>query len=107
MAPATSSGNIRIGPAAVIASFLYQPVQGGGYVAAGQTHTFGAGPYSSWVMRVDAVGAIVWQKVFGGASQQLAHAVRATADGGFVVVGYTYSFGVVNAAAWLFKLDSN
>src|SRR3989304_2454080 len=42
------------------------PTSDGGYVVAGRTSSFGAGSSDAWVFKLDATGAIIWQKTYGG-----------------------------------------
>jgi hypothetical protein len=58
-----------------------------------------------WVVKLDAVGNIVWQKSYGGAMGDGAASIRQTPDGGYIVAGYTWSFGAGSYDAWLLKLD--
>ena len=50
-----------------------------------------------------------WIKTYGGSHWDEAFAVQQTSDGGYIVVGRTYSFGVGAGCAdfWVLKLDSN
>ena len=50
---------------------------------------------------------IVWQKTFGGNSDDEALSIQQTQDGGYIVVGYTSSFGVGNWDIYVIKLDAN
>lgn len=78
----------------------------GGYIVAGRTASFGAGGTDFWVLKLDATGAVQFQKAYGGASSDLGFAVAQTSDGGFIVTGQTNSFGA-NGDVWLLKLDSS
>ena len=79
----------------------------GGYAVAGYTSTFGAGSGDVWVLRLDANGAITWQKAFGGTSADQAYDIHQTADGGFIVAGTTQSYGAGGSDGWLLKLASD
>ena len=79
----------------------------GGYVVVGETSSFGAGSNDIWVMKLDSSGDIVWQKTFGGKSQDAGWAALQTADGEYVVAGFTESFGTGLSDIWVLKLDSN
>lgn len=65
----------------------------GGYVVAGHTNSFGAGDIDVYVIKTDAAGDTVWTRTYGGGSWDYGHAIAATADSGFVIVGRTESFG--------------
>ncbi|NDJ78639.1 MAG: hypothetical protein GYB65_20510 [Chloroflexi bacterium] len=49
----------------------------------------------------------LWTRTFGGPAADGANAVRATPDGGLVLVGYTFSFGAGHADVYLVKTDGN
>lgn len=76
------------------------------FFVAGGTASFGAGGLDAWVMQVSAAGdQILWQKAYGGANDDYAEAIVATADGGLLVAGWTESFGSGDRDLWLLKLD--
>lgn len=67
----------------------------------------------AWVVKFDADGGIQWQRALGGSDQDAANAVQQTADGGYVVAGWTRSSdGDVGSNhgiqdAWIVKLDAD
>lgn len=71
----------------------------GGYVAAGYIQ-LSTTRRDALVLKLDAGGGIVWQRTYGGASQNWFSSIRATADGGYVAAGST----AVNVA-WILRLD--
>jgi len=81
------------------------PTSDGGYVVAGDTNSFGAGSFDAWVLRLDGSGNVVWQKTYGGTQWDRALAIVPTSDGGYVVAGYTNSFGAGLSDAWVLRLD--
>jgi hypothetical protein len=78
----------------------------GGYVIVGRTESYGAGANDVWLVRVDAFGDTVWTRTFGGPGDDWGRAVDQTSDGGFVVAGWTESFGAGGADVWLIKTDA-
>jgi len=52
-------------------------------------------------------GSIVWEKTVGGAGDEEAHAIQATSDGGYIVVGSTTSFGAGDSDLYLVKFDAD
>jgi predicted secreted protein len=79
----------------------------GGYVLAGNTNSFGAGEADAWLIKTDSNGSEKWNKTFGGGNNDYAYSVQELDDGGYVMDGYTESFGAGGADAWLIKTDSN
>jgi hypothetical protein len=85
--------------------FATQTTADGGFIVAGSTVSFGAGDHDLWLLRLDGDGMVVWQKAYGGPGGERAHAVELTSDGGYVVAGWTSTWGLGFRSAWLLKLD--
>ncbi|MCX7012548.1 MAG: dockerin type I repeat-containing protein [Candidatus Sumerlaeota bacterium] len=83
-----------------------QQTTDGGYVLAGWTQSYGAGGDDAWLIKTDAAGNKQWDRTFGGASGDWAASVQQTADGGYVLAGYTDSYGAGGGDAWLIKTDA-
>jgi len=71
----------------------------GGFIVAGYSKsgivgdkTIGSkGGDDFWMLQLDSVGAVKWQRVFGGAAADQAFAVLQTADGGYFIAGTSKS----------------
>jgi uncharacterized delta-60 repeat protein len=79
----------------------------GGYVVAGYTSSFGAGSYDMYVVKLDSSGNVVWTKTIGGSGDDRANSIIQSSDGGYVVAGWTSSFGAVGVDFYVVKLDSS
>jgi len=79
----------------------------GGYIVAGGTSSFGAGGYDLWLLKLQANGAVTWQKAYGETGDEEARAVQETIDGGYILAGSTSSFGHGNLDLWLLKLNAD
>jgi uncharacterized delta-60 repeat protein len=88
-------------------AFALARTSDGGYVVAGRTASFGAGWDDVWVLKLDGQGNVQWQKTYGGTGNDGAYAIAPTSDGGYVVAGYTWSFGAGNGDVWVLKLDGS
>jgi hypothetical protein len=84
-----------------------QQTSDGGYIVAGETQSFGAGYRDILLIKTDANGNIIWAKTYGGTDWDKALSVRQTSDGGYIVAGYTYSFGAGSRDLFLIKTDVN
>ncbi len=87
-------------------AFFIQQTSDGGYIAAGYTASAGAGISDFWVLKLSLAGVIEWQYAYGGSGDDVAYAVQETSDGGYIVAGYTYSFGAGESDYWILKLNS-
>jgi len=76
----------------------------GGFAIAGATGSFGAGDDDFLLVKVDSLGNHEWNKTYGGTSEDWGCSLLQTNDGGYAVVGWTYSFGAGNSDMWLIKL---
>jgi nicotinamide riboside kinase len=88
-------------------AFSVQQTSDGGYIVAGRTQSFGAGGYDLLLINTDANGNVIWAKTYGGTSWDNASSVQQTSDGGYIVAGYTGSFGAGNGDIFLIKTDAN
>ncbi len=95
-----------------------QQTSDGGYIVAGYTFSNNGdvldnnGASDLWVIKLDAIGTLQWQKTFGGTSTDIATSIQQTSDAGFIVAGYTSSNnGDVSGSHggldyWVLKLDA-
>jgi hypothetical protein len=77
-----------------------------GYVIVGETYSFGAGAYDIYFVKTDSAGNVLWSKTFGGAGNDFGESVVSTSDYGYVLAGYTSSFGAGAYDIYLVKTDS-
>jgi hypothetical protein len=78
----------------------------GGFAIAGyavSNETYGA---DFWLVKTDLNGIMQWNRTYGGTADDQASALIETSDGGYAIVGKTFSFGAGNIDFWLVKTDS-
>jgi hypothetical protein len=78
--------------------FLYdiQQTSDGGYIVVGSAQQPPPIPipgtfYDLWLSKIDSNGVLIWERHLGGSYSDAGTSVKKTSDGGYIVVGYTYS----------------
>lgn len=119
-----NTGNIEwqksIGGGSMDIAYTIDQTLDGGYVIAGSSSStdgdaIGHLPYNNtdlWVVKINGLGNIMWQKSFGGYNSEVAYSIKQASDGGYIVAGSTSSnsgdvtiqYGEVDY--WVLKLDS-
>jgi len=79
----------------------------GGFILAGYTNSYGAGESDLWLVKTDEIGNEEWNQTYGGSSYEIANSIQQTSDGGFILAGYTNSYGAGESDFWLVKTDEN
>lgn len=77
----------------------------GDYIVAGSTSSFGDNSTDFYLYSINKMGFPQWQKTFGGAGNEVARGLVQMPDSGFVLVGYTSSFGAGGYDAWIVRTD--
>jgi len=119
-----ANGNIQwqktIGGNSEDIAYSIKQTSDGGYIVAGQSSStdgdaIGHLSYNNtdlWIVKINSIGNIQWQKSFGGYGTELALDAKQTSDGGYIVAGATDSnsgdvtllYGEYDY--WVLKLDS-
>jgi hypothetical protein len=107
-------------------AFSMQQTADGGYIIAGNSYSSASGDVTGinnggfgtsdyWVVKLDASRNIVWNKLLGGNSFDMGKSIQQTADGGYIVAGYSSSSASGNVTEtnhggndyWIVKLDGS
>jgi len=87
--------------------YSVRQTQDGGYILTGSTWAGTGLGYYVWLIKTDAAGTVVWDKLYGGVGlNRRGECVLQATDGGYVVVGCT-EFAFIGAGdIWLIKTDA-
>jgi len=78
-----------------------------GYIMTSTTESFGAGYFDFWIITLDNSGNVSWEKTYGGSDSDSPWSIQQTLNGGYIVSGWTDSFGAGGRDLWVLKLNSN
>ena len=96
----------RYGGAGADVGNYINDVSGGGYIITGSTKSFGNGNWDdAWLIKTSTSGSMEWQKYFGGSYSETGHYVHEKDGGGFIVSGYTESYGQGLYDIWIISTD--
>jgi hypothetical protein len=76
-----------------------------GYAVVGRTDSYGQGATDYWLFKIDSSGSIQWNTTFGGMEVESARGILETSDNGFLLTGWSGSFGAGMLDYWLVKTD--
>ena len=81
----------------------------GGFIICGNTSRAHGGnsAYDIYLIKIDSIGDTLWTKAYGGDNIEFGLSVEQTTDGGYIVAGYTWSFGAGDWDAYVIKTDVN
>ena len=74
-----------------------QQTADGGYIVAVESDSKDGdvssnhGDYDYWIVKLNPAGSILWQKSLGGSDNDQAYSIQQTADGGYIVAGWSKS----------------
>lgn len=59
-----------------------------------------------FLIKTDSSGNLQWSKYYGGTNDDEGYSLQQTSDGGYIITGYTYSFGQGGWDVYLLKINS-
>ncbi len=78
----------------------------GGYIVSGRKDSDTIPTdFDIYLVKTDSLGDTLWTREYGGPGSENGYSVRQTFDGGYIVAGYTDSYGPSQANIYLLKTD--
>ncbi len=65
-----------------------------GFIITGYSNSFSIGAYDVYSLKIDQSGGLMWARAYGGPENDYGNSIRTSPDGGYVIGGYTFSYGV-------------
>lgn len=97
-----------IGTSGYDAARSIQETIDGGYIIAGTTNTSGGNRTDFYLVKINFIGDIEWEKTFGGVNDDIAHSVKEAPDGGYIITGYSETFpSIMGKDIFIIKTDTD
>ncbi len=77
----------------------------GGFIALGRSFSFGAGA-QLYLIKTDSNGNLEWSRNYGGARGEAGRHIEQLSDGGYLLSGYSHSFGEGDHDSYHVRVDS-
>jgi hypothetical protein len=77
------------------------------YIITGSTSSYGQGNTDVYLIKLDSMGIVLWQKTIGGFVNDVGRAIVQLSDSSFVITGFSNSFGNGGYDAYTVKTDKD
>ncbi len=78
----------------------------GGYIFVGVLSSYGQNEMDVYLVKTNADGDMLWMRTYGGTDFDCGNSIQPTLDGGYIIAGYTMSFGSGGQDVWLLKITA-
>ncbi len=78
----------------------------GGYIVTGYFSTSTLFVLRAYLIKTNSTGDTLWTRSYGGSGNERGYSIHQTFDGGYIMLGYTASFGSGSSDFYLIKTDS-
>ncbi|HXH19955.1 MAG TPA: PKD domain-containing protein, partial [Chitinophagales bacterium] len=88
-------------------AWTVQPTSDFGFICVGFTTSYGSGSNDVFLVKTDSLGNMQWSKTYGGSAYDDGWYVIEVPNRGYIIAGYTSSFGAGGKDVYLIKTDVN
>jgi hypothetical protein len=85
--------------------YAVQQTFDGGYIVVGRTNSFSENDRNIYIIKTDVDGDTLWTRIYGGVDEEEGWSVQQLPDSGYIIAGYTQSFGAGFADVYLLRTD--
>ena len=78
-----------------------------GYLFIGDTYNPEEQNQNIFLIRANGLGDTLWTKQFGDSEMDYGDDIVATVDGGYMILGSTKQFSILNFDIWMIKIDTD
>ncbi len=97
-----------IGGAGIDSCSMIQQASANEFLIVGTTNTYGSGDDDLFLVKTDSNGVILFSKVYyGGTGREAGLSVQSSTDNGYLIAGYTESFGSGMKDLFILNVDFN
>jgi hypothetical protein len=83
-----------------------EPTSDGGYIVLATRGYYESKQVDFFMMKINQYGDEQWNKTYGGLLDDYGSESYQTTDGGYIIIGYTVSYGAGEADVWMIKTDT-
>lgn len=78
----------------------------GNYLIVGWSNSPLLGNQEANLIKINPAGTVIWSRLYGGTGHDYGHSVKQCVDGGYIMLGQTFSYGAGGGDAYLVKTDA-
>ncbi|GEM_PF-2155524 len=78
-----------------------------GYALSGYTVSYGAGAPDLYIAKISSTGTLQWTRTIGGDNDDYAFSILNADDGGLIVAGESFTYGLGEIDMYIIKLDAS
>ncbi|VVB60598.1 Uncharacterised protein [uncultured archaeon] len=84
-----------------------EPTSDGGYIVLANRGYYESKQVDFFLMKINQYGDEQWNRTYGGLLDDYCSEAYQTSDGGYIIIGYTMSYGAGEADVWMIKTDTD